>query len=95
VFWTAPEAVVASAPASGKADVWSVGCFAIAMLTGAHPWPALEPAQVIAKMRTRSIPDFPSDATPERVAFLTEVFKYDVDDRPSAEAAEQHTWFRE
>jgi serine/threonine protein kinase len=95
VFWAAPEAVFASAPASGKADVWAVGCLAIAMLTGTHPWPALEPAQVVAKMRTRSVPDLPSDVTPECVAFLEEVFMYDVDDRPSAEAAERHVWFRE
>lgn len=45
----APE-VVCQAGHSCKADVWSVGCSMIEMLTGSHPWGELTQIQVIFKV---------------------------------------------
>lgn len=37
IFWTAPEVLNLAAPSS-KADIWSVGCLVVEMLTGGHPY---------------------------------------------------------
>jgi mitogen-activated protein kinase kinase kinase len=46
VFWMAPE-VVKQTGHSSKADIWSVGCLVVEMLTGSHPWPDLNQLQAM------------------------------------------------
>ena len=50
VFWMAPE-VVKQTSYTRKADVWSVGCLIVEMLTGQHPYPQLSQMQAIFKVR--------------------------------------------
>lgn len=50
VFWMAPE-VVKQTAYTFKADIWSVGCLVVEMLTGEHPWPHLSQMQAIFKVR--------------------------------------------
>jgi mitogen-activated protein kinase kinase kinase len=50
VFWMAPE-VVKQAPYTNKADIWSVGCLIVEMLTGEHPWGKLNQMQAMFKVR--------------------------------------------
>lgn len=54
VFWMAPEVVKQSAH-TVKADIWSLGCLMIEMLTGEHPWANLSQMQAIFKVRTSSV----------------------------------------
>jgi serine/threonine protein kinase len=55
VFWMAPE-VVKQTAYTRKADIWSVGCLVVEMLTGEHPWAQLSQMQAIFKVRqTRHI----------------------------------------
>lgn len=49
VYWMAPEVVRQTAYTS-KADIWSVGCLIIEMLTGTHPFPELAQMQAIFKV---------------------------------------------
>jgi mitogen-activated protein kinase kinase kinase len=42
----APE-VVKQTGHSAKADIWSVGCLVVEMLTGTHPWPDLNQLQAM------------------------------------------------
>jgi serine/threonine protein kinase len=42
----APE-VVKQTGHSSKADIWSVGCLVVEMLTGSHPWPDLNQLQAM------------------------------------------------
>lgn len=49
VFWMAPE-VVKQTAYTFKADIWSVGCLVVEMLTGDHPWPQLSQMQAIFKV---------------------------------------------
>lgn len=49
VFWMAPE-VVKQSGHSSKADIWSVGCLVVEMLTGEHPWAHLTQMQAIFKV---------------------------------------------
>lgn len=45
----APEVVKQSAH-TPKADIWSVGCLVVEMLTGEHPWASLTQMQAIFKV---------------------------------------------
>jgi mitogen-activated protein kinase kinase kinase len=49
VFWMAPE-VVKQTTYTKKADIWSVGCLVVEMLTGEHPWPNLTQMQAIFRV---------------------------------------------
>jgi serine/threonine protein kinase len=49
VFWMAPE-VVKQTEHTTKADIWSVGCLVVEMLTGEHPWAQLSQMQAIFKV---------------------------------------------
>ena len=49
VFWMAPE-VVKQTGHTKKADIWSVGCLVVEMLTGEHPWAQLNQMQAIFKV---------------------------------------------
>jgi len=46
----APE-VVKQTAYTRKADIWSVGCLIVEMLTGEHPWAQLSQMQAIFKVR--------------------------------------------
>ena len=47
----APE-VVKQTAYTRKADIWSVGCLVVEMLTGEHPWAQLNQTQAIFKVYT-------------------------------------------
>jgi mitogen-activated protein kinase kinase kinase len=52
VFWMAPE-IVKQTSYTSKADIWSVGCLVVEMLTGTHPWAELTQMQAIFRVRYR------------------------------------------
>ncbi len=57
----APE-VVKQSGHTQKADIWSVGCLVVEMLTGEHPWAQLTQMQAIFKV---CLPLFPFQGTDE------------------------------
>jgi serine/threonine protein kinase len=59
----APE-VVKQSIYTKKADIWSVGCLIVEMLTGDHPWAQLSQMQAIYQARTLS------SFLPQTVTFL-------------------------
>lgn len=46
----APE-IVKQTSYTIKADIWSVGCLVVEMLTGTHPWADLDQMQAMFKVR--------------------------------------------
>ena len=66
VFWMAPE-VVKQTGHTRKADIWSVGCLVVEMLTGEHPWAQLTQMQAIFKVRIHKSPHFRCAKTPYRL----------------------------
>ncbi|KAJ9095198.1 hypothetical protein QFC19_007653 [Naganishia cerealis] len=83
VFWMAPE-VVKQTAYTKKADIWSVGCLVIEMLTGSHPWPDLTQMQAIFRIGQMAKPTLPTDISAEAVGLLERTFEIDHHARPDA-----------
>ncbi|KAJ6540600.1 kinase-like domain-containing protein [Mycena capillaripes] len=93
VFCMAPE-VVKQSGYTRKADIWSVSCLVVEMLTGEHPWATLTPMQAIFKLRSSEKPATPSDISSEAQEFLECTFDLDHEARPSAAELLQHPGLR-
>ncbi|KAI2636453.1 kinase-like domain-containing protein [Hypomontagnella submonticulosa] len=85
VFWMAPE-VVKQTSYTRKADIWSLGCLVVEMMTGTHPFPDCSQLQAIFKIGGgKAAPTIPENASPEAVKFLSQTFEIDHNLRPSAD----------
>jgi mitogen-activated protein kinase kinase kinase len=85
VFWMAPE-VVKQTSYTRKADIWSLGCLVVEMMTGTHPFPDCSQLQAIFKIGGAKIsPTIPDHASAEAQTFLKQAFEVEHTKRPSAE----------
>jgi len=87
----APE-VVKQTAYTRKADIWSVGCLIVEMLTGEHPWAQLSQMQAIFKIGSSAKPTIPSDISAEADKFLQLTFELNHEARPDALDLLQHVW---
>lgn len=84
VFWMAPEVVKQTAN-TRKADIWSLGCLIVEMLTGSHPHPNLSQMQAIFKIGASDPgPEIPAKASKDLQSLLKSTFKISYDERPEA-----------
>ncbi|KAH8928119.1 Pkinase-domain-containing protein [Atractiella rhizophila] len=91
VFWMAPE-VVKQTSYTKKADIWSLGCLIIEMLTGSHPWANLTQMQAIFKIGSSARPTIPDDITEHAQHFLEQTFLINHLERPTAAELLKHPW---
>jgi mitogen-activated protein kinase kinase kinase len=85
VFWMAPE-VVKQTSYTRKADIWSLGCLVVEMMTGQHPFPDCTQLQAIFKIGgAKATPTIPDHASEEAQQFLAQTFEIDHNKRPSAD----------
>jgi mitogen-activated protein kinase kinase kinase len=85
VFWMAPE-VVKQTSYTRKADIWSLGCLVVEMMTGSHPFPDCTQLQAIFKIGgSKATPTIPDHASEEAKQFLAQTFEIDHNKRPSAD----------
>ncbi|GAA6013886.1 hypothetical protein JCM10207_008223 [Rhodosporidiobolus poonsookiae] len=94
VYWMAPEVVKQTAYTS-KADIWSLGCLVVEMLTGAHPWANLTQMQAIFRIGSSIRPTVPDDISSEADDFLEQTFEIEHTDRPPAKELLQHAFIRD
>ncbi|GAA5917295.1 hypothetical protein JCM6882_004154 [Rhodosporidiobolus microsporus] len=94
VYWMAPEVVKQTAYTS-KADIWSLGCLVVEMLTGAHPWANLTQMQAIFRIGSSIRPTVPDDISSDADDFLEQTFEIEHTDRPSARELLQHPFSRD
>ncbi|KAH9180679.1 Pkinase-domain-containing protein [Lactarius sanguifluus] len=94
VYWMAPE-VVKQVAYTKKADIWSVGCLIVEMLTGEHPWAQLNQMQAIFKIGSFGAkPPIPSDISADAQNCLDLCFELDHEIRPSAGDLLGHAWLK-
>ncbi|BFZ61183.1 ATP binding [Saitoella coloradoensis] len=89
VFWMAPE-VVKQTSYTRKADIWSLGCLILEMITASHPYPTYTQMQAIFKIGSSCAPDIPKEISAEAKDFLGKTFELDHTKRPSAEELLHH-----
>ncbi|GAA5950294.1 hypothetical protein JCM21900_001105 [Sporobolomyces salmonicolor] len=94
VYWMAPEVVKQTAYTS-KADIWSLGCLVVEMLTGAHPWANLTQMQAIFRIGSSVSPTIPDDISTEADDFLEQTFEIEHTDRPAAKELLVHPFIRD
>lgn len=93
-FWSAPEVVMRKS--QGKpADIWSVGCVIIEMLTGDSAWKDHSMEEFTRKISSGAHPPFPEGITDNCKDFLLRTFKFDPDTRPSPLDLLEHNFVRE
>ncbi|EGO21459.1 hypothetical protein SERLADRAFT_440721 [Serpula lacrymans var. lacrymans S7.9] len=92
VFWMAPEVVNQTAYMC-KADIWSVGCLAIELLTAEHPWAPLTEMQAAFEIGRISKPSIPSNISADAQDFLRRTFEVNHEARLGEEELLQHPWF--
>ncbi|KAG9402552.1 hypothetical protein AC1031_007162 [Aphanomyces cochlioides] len=86
--WMAPEVIKEQQTSEGwmKADIWSLGCTVLEMLTGRTPWQEYSnPLTAMYKIvSSDSTPQVPDDLPPEAIAFVQSCFQRDPAKRPEA-----------
>lgn len=94
VFWMAPE-VVKQTSYTRKADIWSLGCLVVEMMSGTHPWPNLNQMQALFKIGSSARPSIPDEISAEAVDFLNLTFELDHEARPNADELLAHKFITE
>ncbi|KAK1228999.1 hypothetical protein PQX77_007952 [Marasmius sp. AFHP31] len=99
VFWMAPEML--EPPEKGydfKADIWSLGCVVLEMLSGTRPWSGFETFVVLDKVfRERTPPPLPEGVVLSELAddFLRQkCFAGNPDERPTASELMEHKYLQ-
>ncbi|KAF0695849.1 Aste57867_13369 [Aphanomyces stellatus] len=86
--WMAPEVIKEEQTSEGwmKADIWSLGCTVLEMLTGRTPWQEFSnPLTAMYKIvSSDSTPHVPADLPPEAAEFVQSCFQRDPTKRPTA-----------
>ncbi|KNC52195.1 STE/STE11 protein kinase [Thecamonas trahens ATCC 50062] len=89
----APEVVLQTGHGR-KADIWSLGCTLVEMLSGRPPWADQSPMGVLFHIGTKkSPPPFPDGISPLCISILNEMFHANPRDRPTAAWLMMHPWF--
>lgn len=91
VFWMAPE-VVKQTSYTIKADIWSLGCLVVEMISGTHPWAELNQMQALFQIGMGRKPSLPDEISNECRDFLEKTFELDYNNRPSADELLNHAF---
>ncbi|XP_041098986.1 mitogen-activated protein kinase kinase kinase 3-like isoform X4 [Polyodon spathula] len=92
-YWMSPE-VISGEGYGRKADVWSVGCTVVEMLTEKPPWAEYEAMAAIFKIATQPTkPRLPEGVSDSCRDFLMQIF-VEEKRRPTAEELLGHSFFQ-
>ncbi|CAK0734185.1 hypothetical protein CVIRNUC_000395 [Coccomyxa viridis] len=93
-YWMAPE-VIEMTSVTAAADIWSVGCLCIELLTGQPPYFDLQPMSALFRIVQDEHPALPDNLSEDMQGFLLECFRKDPQRRPGARALLRHAWLRQ
>lgn len=92
-YWMAPE-IFWGEGYGRKADIWSVGCTVVEMLTGRPPLGHLEPAAAIFRIGSRPMePTLPERVSQDAKDFIKVALKWKPKERPWSDELLRHSWF--
>ncbi|KAM0913256.1 hypothetical protein ACQ4PT_012274 [Festuca glaucescens] len=83
VYWMAPE-VAKAKPHGPPADIWSLGCTVLEMLTGKVPYPDMEWTHALLKIGRGIPPKIPNTLSEDARDFIVRCVQSNPKDRPSA-----------
>jgi len=89
VFWMAPE-VAKAKPHGPPADIWSLGCTVLEMLTGKVPYPDMEWTHALLKIGRGIPPEIPYTLSEDARDFIKKCVQANPNDRPSAAQLLEH-----
>lgn len=95
-YWMAPE-VVKKSGHSFAADIWSVGCVVIEMLTGSPPWSSLAKGvkEVLEIIANASVPpEYPKNISQNCKHFLDSCLQLNYERRPTAMELLDHPFIK-
>ncbi|XP_076959329.1 mitogen-activated protein kinase kinase kinase 1-like [Bidens hawaiensis] len=95
-FWMAPE-VVNNRKNKGygpAADIWSLGCTVLEMLTGRVPYSNLEGMQALFRIGNGELPSIPKTLSVEACDFILACLQINPNDRPTAAPLLDHPFMQ-
>eukprot|EP01105_Mastigella_eilhardi_P023610 TRINITY_DN5996_c0_g1_i1.p1 TRINITY_DN5996_c0_g1~~TRINITY_DN5996_c0_g1_i1.p1 ORF type:complete len:1159 (-),score=231.26 TRINITY_DN5996_c0_g1_i1:59-3463(-) len=95
-FWMAPEVILAKGHGTA-ADIWSLACTVVEMVTGKPPWSQQfpDPNQAMYNICQTTTPlHIPSHLSPQLQHFLDICLQRDPSNRPDAEHLLQHAFIK-
>eukprot|EP00026_Physarum_polycephalum_P000629 Phypoly_transcript_00630.p1 GENE.Phypoly_transcript_00630~~Phypoly_transcript_00630.p1 ORF type:complete len:1367 (+),score=377.41 Phypoly_transcript_00630:213-4313(+) len=89
--WMSPE-VIMEGDVTYAADIWSVGCTIVELLTAKPPYATLGAMPTMYRMVEEAHPKLPENISEELRDFLLQCFTRSSATRPSAEQLRNHPW---
>ncbi|MQM00176.1 hypothetical protein Taro_032912 [Colocasia esculenta] len=93
-YWMAPEVVQPRRGYGPSADIWSLGCTVLEMLTQKHPFPDLEWTQAIFLIGKGRRPPLPDSLSRDARDFIEQCVQVDPERRPSASKLLDHPFVK-
>ncbi|OIT35455.1 PREDICTED: mitogen-activated protein kinase kinase kinase 1-like isoform X2 [Nicotiana attenuata] len=94
-FWMAPEVVNRKNNGYGlPADIWSLGCTVLEMLTGQIPYSHLEGMQALFRIGRGEPPPIPDTLSAEAQDFINRCLRVNPNDRPTAAELLEHPFVK-
>lgn len=94
-FWMAPEVVKAKNHGYGlPADIWSLGCTVLEMLTGQVPYSPLEWMQALFRIGRGEPPLLPDSLSRDARDFISQCIQVNPDKRPTAAQLLDHPFVK-
>ncbi|KAF8030395.1 hypothetical protein BT93_E2741 [Corymbia citriodora subsp. variegata] len=94
-FWMAPEVVKAKNHGYGlPADIWSLGCTVLEMLTGQVPYSPLEWMQALFRIGRGEPPLLPDSLSRDASDFISQCIQVNPDHRPTAAQLLDHPFVK-
>lgn len=94
-FWMAPEVVRGKNKGYGlPADIWSLGCTVLEMLTGQIPYSNLEPMQALFRIGKGEPPLIPDSLSRDAKDFIMQCLQVNPDDRFTAAQLLNHPFLQ-
>ncbi|KAG6486518.1 hypothetical protein ZIOFF_055094 [Zingiber officinale] len=94
VYWMAPEVVNPRRTYGQAADIWSLGCTVLEMLTRQIPYPHLELMQALYKIGHGEPPTIPDSLSRDARDFIRKCVQVNPDDRPNASQLLEHPFVK-